>query len=113
MLVLFYVLQSCENRSHSWLMLAHSALSVVGLCHSLGLAFFLRVSSLGTFFAIVAVIVHVGTSMMTTLVPISSPETLSAVIDVATSASASQVGPSPLQSPLESRPSGRPKKSPV
>ena len=85
----------------------------MGLRHSLGLAFFLRVSSLGAFFAVVAVVVHVGTSMTTTLVLISSPETLSAVSDVATSASAAQVGPSPLQSPLESRPSGCPKKSPV
>ena len=112
MLVLFYVLQSRENRSHSWLMLACSALSVVGLCHSLGLAFFSHVSSLGVFF-VVAVVVHAGTSMTTTPVPISSPETLSVVSDVAASASASQVGPSLLQSPLESRPSGRPKKSPV
>ena len=113
MLVSFYVLQSRENRSHSWLMLARSALSVVGLRHSLGLAFFSHVSSLRVFFVVVAVVVHAGTSMTTTPVPISSPETLSVVSDVAASASASQVGPSPLQSPLESRPSGRPKKSPV
>ena len=47
--------------------------------------------------------------MSTALVPISSPETQSTVSDVAASVSASQVSPSPL----ESRPSGRPKKSAV
>ena len=67
------------------------------------------VSNLGAFFVVAALVVHVGTRMTTTPVRISSPETLSVVSDVAASSSASQVGPSSLQSPLQSRPTGRPK----
>ena len=78
------------------------------------LAWHSRVNNLGAFFIVAALVVHVGTRMTTTTpVRISSPETLSVVSDVAASSSASQVGPSSLQSPLQSRPTGRPKKSPV